>query len=152
MYIYTHTYTHIYTHTYTHTHIHTYTHTTHTPHIHTHTHTYRRMFPVIKISVSGLEPNAKYIIVMDIVPVGDNRYKFHDSEWVVTGKAEPALPGRLYIHPDSPANGSVWEKQLVSFQKLKITNNHLDQLGYVSGILNHGVMHTSSILTSNKTL
>ena len=90
------------------------------------------MFPVIKLSVAGLEQNAKYIVVMDIVPIGDNRYKFHDSEWVVTGKAEPALPGRLYIHPDSPATGSVWEKQLISFQKLKLTNNHLDQFGYVS--------------------
>ena len=84
------------------------------------------------MSVSGLEPDAKYLIVMDAVTVSDNRYKFHDSEWVVTGKAEPALPGRLYIHPDSPAMGAVWEKQLVTFQKLKITNNQLDQLGYVS--------------------
>ena len=90
------------------------------------------MFPVIKISVANLEPDAKYIIVMDIVPVADNRYKFHDSEWVVTGKAEPSSPGRLYIHPDSPALGSAWDKQIISFQKLKITNNHLDQLGYVS--------------------
>ena len=89
------------------------------------------MFPVIKISVANLEPDAKYIITMDIVPVADNRYKFHDSEWVVTGKAEPSSPGRLYIHPDSPAPGAVWEKQIISFQKLKITNNHLDQLGYV---------------------
>jgi hypothetical protein len=91
----------------------------------------RRMFPVIKMSVSGLEANTKYIIVMDIVAIDDNRYKFHDSEWVVTGKAEPHLPGRLYVHPDSPATGAVWEKQLISFQKLKITNNHLDQFGFV---------------------
>lgn len=93
----------------------------------------RRMFPVIKVSVAGLEPDDKYAVVMDIIPVGDNRFKFHDSEWVVTGKAEPmgSGNGRLYVHPDSPATGSVWEKQLVSFQKCKITNNHLDQLGYV---------------------
>ncbi len=90
------------------------------------------MFPVIKVSVAGLEPDAKYIIVMDILQMGDSRYKFHENSWVETGKAEPALPGRMYIHSDSPATGSVWEKQLISFQKLKITNNHLDQLGYVS--------------------
>ena len=76
---------------------------------------------MIKISVSGLEPDTKYIIVMDIVAIDDNRYKFHDSEWVVTGKAEPSLAGRLYVHPDSPVTGAVWEKQLISFQKLKIT-------------------------------
>ena len=90
------------------------------------------MFPVIQISVKGLDPDAKYIMVMDIVPVDDNRYKFHDSEWVVTGKAEPQLPGRLFVHPDSPATGAQWMKQIISFKQLKLTNNHLDQLGYVS--------------------
>lgn len=50
----------------------------------------------------------------------------------VTGKAEPAMPGRLYVHPDSPAAGAHWMRQLVSFQKLKLTNNHLDPFGHVS--------------------
>ena len=92
------------------------------------------MFPVVKVSISGLEPDALYAVVMDIVQVGDNRYKFHDSEWVVTGKAEPmgSEKGRLFVHPDSPATGASWEKQIITFQKCKITNNHLDQLGYVS--------------------
>ena len=103
---------------------------------HTHTHTpHRRMFPYIKLSVAGLEQNAKYHLVMDIVPIGEYRYKFLDCEWVVSGKAEPALPERLYIHPDSPATGSVWAKQLISFQKLKLTSNHLDQFGHVSTYL-----------------
>ena len=94
----------------------------------------RRMFPVVKASISGLEPDSLYAVVMDIVPVGDNRFKFHDSEWVVTGKAEPmgSEKGRLFVHPDSPATGASWEKQIITFQKCKITNNHLDQLGYVS--------------------
>lgn len=50
----------------------------------------------------------------------------------VNGKAEPAIPGRLYVHPDSPASGAHWMRQLVSFQKLKLTNNHLDPFGHVS--------------------
>ena len=99
------------------------------------------MFPGIKISVANLEPEAKYIITMDIVPVADNRYKFHDAEWIVAGKAEPSPPERLYIHPDSPAPGAVWEKQIISFQKLKITNNHLDQLGSVRYHLAHYIYH-----------
>ena len=92
------------------------------------------MFPIIKISVSGLEPDACYIIVFDIVRVSNDRYKFDDNTWVKTGFQSPALLGRLYVHPDSPATGATWEKQLViSFQKLKITSNHLDQQeGYVS--------------------
>ncbi|MED6272668.1 T-box transcription factor tbx4 [Characodon lateralis] len=49
---------------------------------------------------------------------------------MVAGKAEPAMPGRLYVHPDSPATGAHWMRQLVSFQKLKLTNNHLDPFGH----------------------
>ena len=69
---------------------------------------------------------------MEIVPVDNNRYKFNDSEWVVVGKAEPSSPERLYIHPDSPASGAMWEQQIISFQKLKMTNNYyLDHTAYV---------------------
>ena len=88
------------------------------------------MFPIVKIRVSNLEPDAKYMIFMDIFLADDNESKFQDSEWVVTGKAKP-VPERLYIHPDSPAAGAVWKKQIVPFQKLKITDNHLDQLGNI---------------------
>uniref|UniRef100_A0A9L0RGC5 T-box transcription factor 4 n=1 Tax=Equus caballus TaxID=9796 RepID=A0A9L0RGC5_HORSE len=66
--------------------------------------------------------------------------KFHEAgtEMIITkagrmvaGKAEPAMPGRLYVHPDSPATGAHWMRQLVSFQKLKLTNNHLDPFGHI---------------------
>uniref|UniRef100_A0AAV2MRU5 T-box domain-containing protein n=1 Tax=Knipowitschia caucasica TaxID=637954 RepID=A0AAV2MRU5_KNICA len=91
----------------------------------------RRMFPSYKVKVTGLNPKTKYILLMDIVPADDHRYKFADNKWSVTGKAEPAMPGRLYVHPDSPATGSHWSRQLVSFQKLKLTNNHLDPFGHI---------------------
>ena len=95
---------------------------------------HRRMFPVVKVSVSGLEPDVLYAVVMDIVLVGNSRYEFRDSEWVVTGEAETmgSEKGRLFVHPDSPATGAFWEKQIITFQKCKITNNHLDILGWVS--------------------
>ena len=91
----------------------------------------RRMFPTVKMSVSGLEPNTKYFVLMDIVPADDSRYKFQGKEWVVAGKAEPNMPGRLYIHPDSPASGAQWMRHPISFQKLKLTNNNLDQQGHI---------------------
>ncbi|XP_010894640.4 T-box transcription factor TBX5b isoform X2 [Esox lucius] len=91
----------------------------------------RRMFPCYKVKVTGLNPKAKYILLMDVVPADDHRYKFADNKWSVTGKAEPAMPGRLYLHPDSPATGNHWTRQLVSFQKLKLTNNHLDPFGHI---------------------
>ncbi|XP_013379423.1 T-box transcription factor TBX3 isoform X3 [Lingula anatina] len=95
------------------------------------TKTGRRMFPTFKASLSGLDPHAKYILLVDIIPVDDCRYKYHNSEWVVTGKAEPHMPGRLYIHPDSPSSGAHWMKQSVSFHKLKLTNNNMDQNGHI---------------------
>ncbi|KAI4879420.1 hypothetical protein NFI96_019504 [Prochilodus magdalenae] len=91
----------------------------------------RRMFPSYKVKVTGLNPKAKYILLMDIVAADDHRYKFADNRWSVCGKAEPAIPGRLYVHPDSPAPGAHWTRQLVSFQKLKLTNNHLDPFGHI---------------------
>ncbi|KAK8737871.1 hypothetical protein OTU49_004285 [Cherax quadricarinatus] len=91
----------------------------------------RRMFPTVKMSASGLEPNTKYYVLMDIVPADDSRYKFQGKEWVVAGKAEPHMPGRLYIHPDSPASGAQWMRHPISFQKLKLTNNNLDQQGHI---------------------
>ncbi|XP_056139695.1 T-box transcription factor TBX4 [Lampris incognitus] len=91
----------------------------------------RRMFPSYKVKVTGMNPKTKYILLADIVPADDHRYKFCDNKWMVAGKAEPSMPGRLYVHPDSPATGAHWMRQLVSFQKLKLTNNHLDPFGHI---------------------
>ena len=46
---------------------------------------------------------------------------------------------RLYVHPDSPFTGEQLLKQMVSFEKVKLTNNELDQHGHVSTVLGlHG--------------
>lgn len=93
---------------------------------------FRRMFPAFKTKLSGLDKRSKYILLMDIVPVDDCRYKFHNSRWMVAGKADPEMPKRMYIHPDSPATGEHWMQKSVSFHKLKLTNNISDKHGYVS--------------------
>ncbi|XP_048740333.2 T-box transcription factor TBX2-A-like isoform X2 [Ostrea edulis] len=90
----------------------------------------RRMFPPFKVRVSGLDKRAKYILLMDIVAVDDCRYKFHNSRWMVAGKADPEMPKRMYIHPDSPSTGEQWMQKVVSFHKLKLTNNISDKHGY----------------------
>lgn len=93
---------------------------------------FRRMFPPFKVKVSGLDKNAKYILLMDIVAVDDCRYKFHNSRWMVAGKADPEMPKRMYIHPESPSTGDQWMSKIVSFHKLKLTNNISDKHGFVS--------------------
>merc|ERR1712130_79748 len=72
------------------------------------TKTGRRMFPCFKIRVSGLNPKAKYCLFMDIVPADDHRYKFHNSRWMVAGKADPEIHKKWIPHPDSPATGEHW--------------------------------------------
>ena len=95
------------------------------------------MFPTLKSSVSGLDPKQKYFILLDLILADDCRYKFTGKEWNVAGKAEPQLPSKLFIHPDSPATGAQWMKHEISFQKVKLTNNNLDQNGHVSFSLIH---------------
>ncbi|KAG7223332.1 hypothetical protein INR49_015688 [Caranx melampygus] len=90
----------------------------------------RRMFPPFKVRVEGLDETAKYILLMDIVAVDDCRYKFHNSHWMVAGKADPEMPKRMYIHPDSPSKGEQWMSKPVAFHKLKLTNNISDKHGF----------------------
>ncbi|XP_074643725.1 uncharacterized protein LOC141900641 [Tubulanus polymorphus] len=90
----------------------------------------RRMFPPFKTKITGLDKRAKYILLMDIVAVDDCRYKFHNSRWMVAGKADPEMPKRMYIHPDSPSTGEQWMQKVVSFHKLKLTNNISDKHGF----------------------
>ncbi|XP_029960790.1 T-box transcription factor TBX3-like [Salarias fasciatus] len=90
----------------------------------------RRMFPPLKARCSGMDRKAKYILLMDIVAADDCRYKFHNSRWMVAGKADPEMPKRMYIHPDSPATGEQWMSKVVNFHKLKLTNNISDKHGF----------------------
>ncbi|ELW63302.1 Brachyury protein [Tupaia chinensis] len=82
----------------------------------------RRMFPVLKVNVSGLDPNAMYSFLLDFVAADSHRWKYVNGEWVPGGKPEPQAPSCVYIHPDSPNFGAHWMKAPVSFSKVKLTN------------------------------
>nr|XP_017206601.2 T-box transcription factor TBX1-like [Danio rerio] len=93
----------------------------------------RRMFPTFQVHISGMDPAAEYVLLMDFIPVDDKRYRyaFHSSSWLVAGRGDVAAPGRVHFHPDSPARGAQWIKQTVSFDRLKLTNNLLDDNGHM---------------------
>ncbi|XP_074521111.1 T-box transcription factor TBX19-like isoform X1 [Halichoeres trimaculatus] len=86
----------------------------------------RRMFPVLRVSVSGLNPASMYSFLLDFVPADGCRWKFVNGEWVAAGRAEGRGEGRglggVYIHPDSPNFGAHWMKAAVTFNKVKLTN------------------------------
>ncbi|XP_074159990.1 T-box transcription factor TBX6 isoform X1 [Sminthopsis crassicaudata] len=91
----------------------------------------RRMFPACRVTVTGLDPEARYLFLLDVVPVDGARYRWQGRRWEPSGKAEPRLPDRVYIHPDSPATGAHWMRQPVSFHRVKLTNNTLDPHGHL---------------------
>lgn len=108
------------------------------------------MFPPFKVRVEGLNERAKYILLMDIVSVDDYRYKFQHSRWTVAGKADPEMPKRMYIHPDSPCRGEQWMSKLVAFHKLKLTNNVSDKHGFVSKLSDSSSFEFKLCILGNK--
>jgi len=96
----------------------------------------RRMFPVLRMSVSGLDASAMYSVLLDFVAADTSRWKYVNGEWSSCGKsqhhhhhhqhqqqAKAAGPAAsVYVHPDSPNFGAHWMKDAVSFGKVKLSN------------------------------
>ena len=47
----------------------------------------RRMFPLIKVKVTGLQPEAFYSILLEFKQIDQNRWKYINGEWIA-GKFE----------------------------------------------------------------
>ncbi len=98
----------------------------------------RCLFPNLKVSISGLNPNFLYAVGIDFVMVDYGKYKFKGGKkgWFNITSNYPAielsselmaemkrLPIReLYEYPDSPRKGDYWNKCILSFNKIKLTN------------------------------
>ncbi|TGZ53082.1 T-box protein 2 [Temnothorax longispinosus] len=93
----------------------------------------RCMFSSVQINVNGLE---NYYVFMEIAPASDHRHKHCGYQnggensnmggWSFAVPAEPQQPfgyDRIYKYPESPATGSHWMDNPISFNKLKLTNN-----------------------------
>uniref|UniRef100_A0A4W4H937 T-box domain-containing protein n=1 Tax=Electrophorus electricus TaxID=8005 RepID=A0A4W4H937_ELEEL len=94
----------------------------------------RRMFPSIRVKVRNLDPFKQYYIAMDITPVDSKRYRYvyHSSQWMVAGNTDHScISPRLYVHPDSPCSGETWMRQIISFDRVKLTNNEMDDKGHI---------------------
>ncbi|CAH0753328.1 unnamed protein product [Bemisia tabaci] len=97
------------------------------------TKTGRRMFPSLQLEVSGLDPEARYFVMLEMSLSSGSRFKYSKSEWLPVGNAEPQLSPqtRIALHPDSPARGSYWTSQPILFNKIRLTNNTMDQAGNI---------------------
>ncbi|CAI2348967.1 unnamed protein product [Caenorhabditis sp. 36 PRJEB53466] len=93
----------------------------------------RRMFPTLSVLMTGLDPVKSYVVMVDLecIEMKRFRYSFHQSKWISTGPGESELPSRMFVHTDSPARGSHWMRAPISFDKMKLTNNQLDNNGHI---------------------
>ena len=86
---------------------------------------YRRMFPLLQISLSGLEPSSSYAIFLQFQLAHPHRWRFLNGEWQGAGSGcmgEPPEEGCVYIHHSSPLTGAQWMKEKITFSKLKLSN------------------------------
>ncbi|XP_022257847.1 T-box protein 12-like [Limulus polyphemus] len=85
----------------------------------------RRMFPALKVNVTGLDPDGYYLIWVEITAVDNNRYRYvyPSSQWMIAGAGDVPLPTNRYLHPDIPAKGYHLMARIVNFDKLKLTNS-----------------------------
>ncbi|XP_064874322.1 T-box transcription factor TBX22 [Oncorhynchus nerka] len=94
----------------------------------------RRMFPSLRVKVRNLDPCQQYYIAMDVLPVDSKRYRYvyHSSQWMVAGNTDHScIAPRLYMHPDSPCVGETWMRQVISFDRVKLTNNEMEDKGHI---------------------
>ncbi|CAG5992588.1 unnamed protein product [Menidia menidia] len=94
----------------------------------------RRMFPSVRVKVRNLDPCQQYYVAMDVMPVDSKRYRYvyHSSQWMVAGNTDHScISPRLYVHPDSPCTGETWMRQVISFDRVKLTNNEMDDKGHI---------------------
>lgn len=105
------------------------------------------MFPPVRVNFTfneqaasqtnrqpGLNGRDKFQVLMDILPYDKKRYRYayHKSSWQQAGKADPPSPPRLFLHPDGPFTLDQLRRQVISFEKIKLTNNDANKHGYVS--------------------
>ena len=99
----------------------------------------RRIFPALRFLLRGLDPKASYELMVGIEPIDVKRYRYcyQRSQWLENPVPEqddkPTSNGtRIYVHPASPATGTYWMRETISFEKMKLTNNWKDDGGHVS--------------------
>ncbi|XP_065575602.1 T-box transcription factor T-A-like [Artemia franciscana] len=87
----------------------------------------RRMFPVVKVNISNLDPEAMYSVLLEFVQIDhEGRCRYIEGRWMASGKAERSPAATVYVHHESPNFGNHWMKDPVTFAKLKLSNKKAD--------------------------
>ncbi|CAF0859498.1 unnamed protein product [Didymodactylos carnosus] len=80
------------------------------------------MFPVLRISIRGLDPDTFYEIKLDFAQTDNHRWRYVSGHWQPGSKQEPPALRGIYSHPKSPNYGKYWMSDIITFCKVKLTN------------------------------
>ena len=95
---------------------------------------FRRMFPLVQVNVSGLNPILHYAVLLEFQLTNHHRWRFLNGEWTAAGSfnsTEPPRPSSIYVHTSSPLTGQEWMRQKIIFSRVKLSNKE-DGLGKVN--------------------
>ncbi|CAF5206871.1 unnamed protein product, partial [Rotaria magnacalcarata] len=93
----------------------------------------RRMFPVLRVGVRGLDPETLYDFKLDFIPCDNYRWRYVSRQWQTNGKQDNTslnqdrrygvtIKGEPYSHPKSPNYGRFWMSDIIEFKNVKLTN------------------------------
>ncbi|CAP28764.2 Protein CBR-TBX-7 [Caenorhabditis briggsae] len=91
----------------------------------------RRMFPMIRTKLYGLDWKSKYIMMLEMVQYDCFRYKFTNGKWEVSGKGDIQPIRAPVMHPGSPKTGEDWMKDGACFKMLKLSNDPMNADGHI---------------------
>ena len=57
---------------------------------------FRRMFPVLEFSFTGLNPSKMYNIYVDMILADNHHWKFQNGKWIPVGEAEQLQKSKFY--------------------------------------------------------
>lgn len=59
-------------------------------------------------------------------------FNLSSSRWMVSGVGDAMKPDQMYEHPESPVSGEYMTSQVISFEKIKLTNHEKPGNGQVN--------------------
>ncbi|KAH9508677.1 T-box transcription factor tbx22 [Bulinus truncatus] len=94
----------------------------------------RRMFPVLKLRVSGLARDKMYSVRLEFAQPDTRKYRYiyNNSRWMVSGSGDALTSRPCHVNPEGPVSGQALCSQILSFERLKMTNTDCIKPGQVS--------------------
>lgn len=90
------------------------------------------LFTILSTRVVSSETSICHFYFPNLNRIKITSYGFYPYVLQPIGKADPPPPPRLHAHPDTPFTFEALTKQVISFEKAKLTNNEMDRNGQVS--------------------